>query len=149
MSVLNLRLETNDGGEPWIIEQKTFNLLNNYLQPYTTLSSTAVAKELDSLFPLNRAEPGEKEEPASFLCEMWGVVIKIAKQVPWKSPAQDKLAELLRVLRDLPSEMTVQIWGSDSKIWKDLPLLGPNLVEVWHGKQPITHENIMMLTTSQ
>ncbi|KAI9793195.1 MAG: hypothetical protein M1816_000616 [Peltula sp. TS41687] len=139
MSALQLRLETNDGGEPWIIEQKIFNLLNDYLQPHnSTLTPAAAAQELNSLFPLNRVDEAgeaEKEEPESFLWEMWGVVIQVAKQTPWKSAASahEKLAEFIKALRDLPSETTVPIWGSDSKIWQDLPLLGPNLVEAWEA----------------
>ena len=136
MSALPLRLITNDGGDPWIVEQKMFDILNDFLQPSSVLSPTAAAKQLDRLFPLNRTDSdGErKEEPESFLWELWSVIIKVAQQIPWKSRAQDRLAELIKALRDLPSEIVVEIWSSKSRIWQDLPLLGPSLTETMRSE---------------
>ncbi len=133
MSTLSLHHETHGGGEPWIIELHVFDILNEYLQPSSATSPTAAAQKIDSLFPLNREEQGKKEEPESFLWEIWELFGRVAQQIPWKHPSQDRLAELVKALCDLPSDMKVEIWGKDSRIWQDLPLLGPALTEMMNS----------------
>ncbi|KAE8393177.1 hypothetical protein BDV23DRAFT_180781 [Aspergillus alliaceus] len=68
MSRLHLNLNDDD---PWIIEQKIFDLLNDYLQPCNAKSALTTAQELDNLFPTNRSIEGQpknehREEPESF-----------------------------------------------------------------------------------
>lgn len=129
---LNFILHTSDNGEPWAINQRTFDILSTYLQDDTTLSPTDVAKNIDELFPLNRPQEGdqENEDVTSFLLEMWGVVICLAEQIPWDDPRQKKLVEVIQALKDLPGPKTIQMddWGAYA-VWLDLPLLGPALIE--------------------
>ena len=65
----------------WVITERIFHTLNAYLQPNATLSPADVAQEIDKLFPLNRPreEDRENEDPDSFLCEMWELVISVAE----------------------------------------------------------------------
>jgi Protein of unknown function (DUF3632) len=127
---LNLVLQSY--GEPWVINQRIFDILNMYLQPNATLSPTNAAQEIDKLFPLKRPreEGRENEEPESFLLEMWGVVISVAEQIPWRHPGQTRLVEFIQALKDLPDTTTVQMeyWG-EKVIWSDLPLLGLVMTE--------------------
>jgi len=133
---LNLVLQSSDNEQPWVINQRIFHILNTYLQPNATLSPTNAAQEIDKLFPLNRPreEDRENEGPESFLFEMWGVVISVAEQIPWKHPGQTRLVEVIQALRDLPGPTTVQMdsWGK-LVIWSDLPLLGPVMTERGYG----------------
>ena len=133
MAGVHLRLETNDGDEPWIIEQKMFDILNEYLQPSSALSVSEAALKINSLFTLHRPEQEGKVEPAGFLWETWVLFLTVAEQLPMDSSAQGKLASLVGALRDVPSETVANIWGSDCKIWKDLPLLGPCMVEEFNS----------------
>lgn len=139
---LDLVLHTPDGDEPWAINQKIFDILSTSLQSDSTLSMTEDAMAIDKLFPLNRPREGEKEneEPASFLFEMWGVVIGVAEQIPWNDPRQDKLVDIIRALKDLPGSTTIQMggWG-ELEVWADLPLLGPVMTETSYGLLSILH----------
>jgi hypothetical protein len=132
--ILNLRHETNgddDDGKPWVIAGHIFKIINDYLQPSNTLSATEAAQKIDALFPNNRPDVDgeEKEEAGSFLAEFWETVVMIAQQIPALHPAQDKLVGLLKALSELPTNLTVDIWGSDCRVWKDLPLIGVHMVE--------------------
>lgn len=53
MSALQLKFGDD---EPWIIEQKIFNLLNDYVQPSSTKSVFDTAHALDSIFPIHRRD---------------------------------------------------------------------------------------------
>ena len=135
-------LHTPDGDEPWVVNQQIFDVLVVSLRPGTIQTPTDAAKAIDQLFPLNRPKEGdqENEEPASFLFEMWGVVVDIAEQIPWNDPRQDSLVDIIRALRDLPDSRIVPMgsWG-DLQVWADLPLLGPVLTETVHGMLFILH----------
>ena len=130
---LNLVLQEN---EPWVINQRIFQILNTYLQPNARLSPANAAQEIDKLFPLNRRreEDRENEEPESFLFEMWEVVVSVAEQISWKHPGQSRLVELIQALRDSPDQTVVKMdeWG-ELVIWSDLPMLGPVLTERDYG----------------
>ncbi|KAI5810444.1 hypothetical protein BZA77DRAFT_287883 [Pyronema omphalodes] len=132
--ILNLRYETSgdaDDDKPWVIAEHIFNIINDYLQPSNTLSATEAAQKLDALFPNNRPDvDGEdKEEAGSFLAEFWEIIVMIAQQIPALHPAQDNLIGLLKALRELPTDLKVDIWGSDCRVWQDLPLIGVHMVE--------------------
>ena len=135
---LNLVLQEN---EPWVINQRIFQILNTYLQPNARLSPANAAQEIDKLFPLNRRreEDKENEEPESFLFEMWDVVISVAEQIPWKHAGQNRLVECIQALRDLPEPKLVRMdnWG-ELVIWSDLPMLGPVMTERNHGMRLIS-----------
>lgn len=47
---LSLYLDDDDS---WIIEQKIFNLLNNYLQPNSAITAAAAVQSVNNLFPPN------------------------------------------------------------------------------------------------
>ncbi|KAF8972226.1 hypothetical protein BDZ97DRAFT_1913447 [Flammula alnicola] len=97
-----------------------------------SVSPTDAAKEIDKLFPLNRASRDDRknEEPESFLFEMWGVVISVAEQILWKHPGQTRLVEVVQALKDFPGPTTIEMegWGKLA-VWSDLPLLGPVMTE--------------------
>ena len=105
----NLVLRSLDNDEPTVINQKIFDILNICLQ-------------------LNCPREGdiENEGPESFLWEMWGVIISVLEQIPWKHPGQIRLIiEVIRALKDIPGEtIDMESWG-EMDFWWDLPLLGP------------------------
>ena len=132
---LNLVLQSSDN-EPWIINQKIFNILNTYLQPNADQTPANAAQEIGKLSPLKRPreEDKENEDPAIFLFEMWDVVVSLAEQIPWNHPGQNRLVELIQALRDLPEPKTVELKNWDDQVvYSDLPLLGPVMTERNHG----------------
>lgn len=130
-----------DDDDPWIIEQQIFDILNHYLQPKSNITAAAAAQSIDNLFPVNRQDDEEKEDPGSFLWHLWGRFHRTAQQIPHAHPAQDKLAALIKCLRSFPSRTPVvylSSWDAEYKLWEDLPLLGPTFQEEWDGPYPLT-----------
>ncbi|THC99815.1 hypothetical protein EYZ11_000745 [Aspergillus tanneri] len=107
-----------------------FNILGDFVQPTSSTTPAAIAESIDRLKP---SLPGNDLE--SFLWETWVVFITVAEQIPHDHCSQDRLVEVIDALTQLPST-TVQIWGSDICVWKDLPLLGATMRESWRGPTP-------------
>ena len=70
---------------PWVIDHRILHILNMCVQPNGTLTPANAAQEIDKL---------KYEKPASFIWAMWGVVICVAEQTPWKHPGQTTLVKL-------------------------------------------------------
>ncbi|GIC90148.1 uncharacterized protein Aud_006580 [Aspergillus udagawae] len=144
MSSLHLELKDDD---PWFIEERIFKILLDYLQNPTTSSATT-AQALDRLFPANRPDEDQpagepREDPGSFLWHFWGVVHNVAQQIPYTAPEQDRLAELIKALKDLPSQTkTVYMasWDQTFDLWGDLPMLGPTFREIYDRMVSLTDE---------
>jgi hypothetical protein len=110
MAEVTLHLQSLEDDDPWIIEQKTFDILNDYLQPYSTISAVTAAIALDDLNPMKRKESGEEVEAIeSFLLETWGTFIEIAKQIPRDHSSQERFIDLIEVLTHLPL-ISVTVW---------------------------------------
>ncbi|KAF9888622.1 hypothetical protein FE257_008554 [Aspergillus nanangensis] len=107
---------------------KASNLLDTYCQPSNNTTPASVAEEINRLAQgiLHSAEPDIEE----FLWEVWKVFITIAKQIPSDHESQERLVGVIAALTEL-CPTTIQIWGSDIRLWKDLPLLGPSMREAW------------------
>ncbi|KAJ8069136.1 hypothetical protein OCU04_002810 [Sclerotinia nivalis] len=131
MAELTLRLQSLEDDDPWIIEQKTFDILNDYLQPDSIISAETAAIALDDLNPMKRKESGEEVEATeSFLLETWGTFIESAKQIPSDHSSQAKFVVLIKALIHLPPT-PVTVWKSERKLWEDLPLIGVAFREAW------------------
>ncbi|PKX96521.1 DUF3632 domain-containing protein [Aspergillus novofumigatus IBT 16806] len=142
----SLRLELKDD-DPWIIEEKIFKILRDYLQA-PAASPAAAAQALDRLFPANRPDEDQpagepREDPGSFLWHFWGVVHNVAQQIPYAAPEQDRLAELIKALKSLTSQtktVYLEAWGYTFALWGDLPLLGPTFREMYDCMVSLTDE---------
>ena len=135
MSLIDLRLEDDD---PWEVGQKIFDILRDFVQSVTPPSASQAAASLAALYPDNRPlKDGEAKESAeTFLLEMWEVVVKVAVQLEPGSTEQEKLALLLKTLRDTKPEQTLLIWNRPTVLWKELPLLGPTMTETFNSITP-------------
>ncbi|KAF7164770.1 hypothetical protein CNMCM5623_009152 [Aspergillus felis] len=144
MSSLHLELKDDD---PWFIEEKIFKILRDYLQD-PAASPVHTAQALDRLFPAHRADEDQpagepREDPGSFLWHFWDVVHNVAQQIPYTAPEQDRLAELIKALKDLTSQTkTVYMasWDQNFDLWGDLPMLGPTLRETYDRMASLTDE---------
>ncbi|KAF7590279.1 hypothetical protein BBP40_003016 [Aspergillus hancockii] len=111
-----------------------FSILDEYLQPSSSTTPSAAAHSIHGLAkPLLSGPDAENLE--NFVWEFWVIFINIAKQIPCDSPSQDRLVELVKALSEIPPT-TIQIWGNDTRLWADLPLLGPNMREAWNPPTP-------------
>ncbi|GIK00107.1 hypothetical protein Aspvir_004123 [Aspergillus viridinutans] len=124
----SLSLESQ--AEPDSTEQHIFNILNDYLQPSSTTPPSEAAQAIHALTPKAASTQEEDSELEDFLWSTWGTIIKIAKQIDDNHPSQDRLVDVIHALTELPPT-TVSIWGSENRLWKDLPILGPSLRESW------------------
>ncbi|GES64670.1 hypothetical protein ATEIFO6365_0009015900 [Aspergillus terreus] len=105
----NLKSPSNNGA-------RLFESLAAYLQPSSTTPAATIADEINqsALSQLGSAEPDI--EP--FLWEIWKLFITIARQIPPDHPSQDRLVDVVQAL-------------GDTRLWTDLPLLGPSMREAW------------------
>ncbi|GFF51678.1 hypothetical protein IFM61606_02308 [Aspergillus udagawae] len=123
-------LSLKSQAEPNSTEQRIFNILNDYLQPSSTTPPSEAAQAIHALTPKAGSTPEENPDLEDFLWSTWGTIIKTAKQIKDNHPSQDRLVDLIHALTELPPT-TVSIWSSETRLWKDLPILGPTLRESW------------------
>ena len=127
MSPVKLSIEDDD---PWEVSLDIFNLLCDFIQSSSPSSPSTAASNLNALYPDNRVHgDGKKESPASFLLEMWDVVIKVAIQLELDSPELRRLVLLIKTLRDVKPEQMLHVWDRPVILWKDLPLLRAAMTE--------------------
>jgi hypothetical protein len=73
-------------------------------------------------------------EVESQLWRVWKAVVATATQTPHDSPGQQKLADFVLELRNRPvlerQGTACKVW--DAVVWKDLPILGPQMREAWN-----------------
>ncbi|KAI0406963.1 hypothetical protein F4802DRAFT_555159 [Xylaria palmicola] len=92
-----------------------FGILNGYIQPESaTPASKAAASFTHSV----------QATDEDFFRGFWADVFSVAEQIPHDSPAQDKLAALVRELTLVP-ETGDTVW--EARVWTDLPLLGASI----------------------
>lgn len=125
--------------DPWLIEWMMFHALNGYLQPGGHLTAEEVALCLDALLPDNRPntadDPKEdREETASFICELSDLIWKIAKQIPHDHESQDKLVQLIPALQRRPITVMVQRFDiSHQTLWQ--PVWRGGSLDGWDDSQ--------------
>ncbi|KAI9887040.1 MAG: hypothetical protein M1823_001112 [Watsoniomyces obsoletus] len=145
MSAIELHFDARD---PWIIEQKIFDLLKDFVQPSSTLSPATTVKAIDRLLPPNRRaedqpEGGEEEDAEGFVEYLWIRFHDVARQIPHDSPAQERLAALVRELQQTTSQTPTIPMGSNEterRIWQDMPSFGWTLWEETDTMGPSSEE---------
>ncbi|KAM4062967.1 hypothetical protein HRG_010470 [Hirsutella rhossiliensis] len=92
----------------------------------TDAAAATAATDLDKLY---RAEKPDAVE--DFLWSLWMLLIATVKKVPADDARQQLLVETVAQLtrkRDDP----VKLWGQDTKVWSELPMLGPCMRDAWN-----------------
>lgn len=100
----------------------------NALSP-TELSAETTAGELDTRYPAGKG-PDKAED---FLWTLWTLFLNVARKVPATDARQQLLVSVVRKLKAKDRE-TVQLWGNDTNVWGDLPMLGPCMREAWNTR---------------
>ena len=112
------------------IESKLYGILQPVVNDPKSSKASDVAGKIDELF--SSGYSGDKAE--DFLYTLWNFYIEAAKEVPAEnSAAMGLLADVVAKLKRIDRE-TVEIWGKNSKVWGDLPMLGPCMRDAWNCK---------------
>ncbi|CAG9943800.1 unnamed protein product [Clonostachys rosea f. rosea IK726] len=80
---------------------------------------------------LYRSGYNTDEKAEDFLWAFWTFYIEVAKKV---SVQDSRLQLLILIVERLKarSDGSVEIWGKETKVWADLPMLGPCAREAWN-----------------
>ncbi|KAI5867009.1 hypothetical protein GGS23DRAFT_553122 [Durotheca rogersii] len=111
-------------------------ILNSAFAPENPTPAREAAQAIDALC----IEDYEKNGTASStLWWFWDLIHDLARQVPYDSPEQDRLAAVIQALHDLPPK-TVNLgedWGLGSQnpveIWTKFPMFGNTLYDKLNG----------------
>ncbi|KAI9151755.1 hypothetical protein HJFPF1_08965 [Paramyrothecium foliicola] len=106
----------------------TLDAAINALSP-TELSAETTAGELDNRYPAGRGA----EDVEAYLWTLWTLYLNVAKKVPANDVRQQLLVTVVKKLKAKDRE-TLSLWGNDTKIWSDLPMLGPCMREAWNTR---------------
>ncbi|XTI85010.1 hypothetical protein V2W45_1518315 [Cenococcum geophilum] len=106
MAPLTLRLKSLEDLDPWIIEQKAFDILNEFLQPNSTVSPKTTARAINELTPMKRRALQGNGEGERFI-------------------------QFFEELNSLPPTTITTQDGYDIRFWTKLPSLDTSLREAW------------------
>ncbi|KAF3393942.1 hypothetical protein F1880_004895 [Penicillium rolfsii] len=114
-------------------EEQLFNILHDLLQPGPIIEAADAAAKINDLFPSSEDDPKaavDENDPAAdpdtFLWSLWGLIIQVMRLVPPQHPGQIRMISFLQELAKIPTR-TLDIWGSEQKLWSDFPILRPCL----------------------
>ncbi|KAL4066143.1 hypothetical protein V8B97DRAFT_1093813 [Scleroderma yunnanense] len=122
---LILGIECNHNEEPSDVEQFAFDILNEYLQPFSSTSPTDAAWQFNDGLPLNHPDLDEKDQwhPGPLMEEIWDFMWRLAQQIPHDHPSQERFVQFIVALRDLPVDIPICIYKTPHHLWHDLPML--------------------------
>ncbi|KAK5995193.1 hypothetical protein PT974_03591 [Cladobotryum mycophilum] len=128
MSALTIDLQSlasADGDHS--IETKLLNILDFALNSpsQSETSVETVASQIDQLF----SGPDDAEE---VIWATWTFILNVVKKIPIDDERLQFLVSVVGKLKT-KSRQTVEIWGSNTNVWKDLPLFGAVAREAWNG----------------
>ncbi|CEJ53947.1 hypothetical protein PMG11_00278 [Penicillium brasilianum] len=112
-------------------EEKLFIILQDLLQPGPIIEAADAAAKINDLFPSNdedsKAPVDENTaDPEAFLWSLWGLIIQVMRLVHPQHPGQIRMISFMQALGKFPTR-TLDIWGSEQKLWSDFPILRPCL----------------------
>lgn len=91
-------------------------------------AAVATAGKLDALYCAAK-EPAAVE---AFLWSLWSQLISTARNIPADDPRQQRLVLMMEKLQQVRDDK-VELWGQTTRIWTELPMLGPCTREAWDG----------------
>jgi hypothetical protein len=112
-------------------EAKILSVLSNAINniPPTEVSAETTAGEIDELY--------SAELPAveDFLWSFWTLLVAVAKKIPADDPRQQLLVLTVGKLTAKRDD-EVEMWGQKTRVWSELPMLGPVMRDEWNRKFP-------------
>lgn len=109
------------------VESKVASILD----PALNGGSASADDVVNGVSSLYRSGHDTDDKAEDFLWAFWTLYIEVAKKVPARDERQELLVSIVGALK-ARDDGTVEIWGNDTKVWADLPMLGPCTREAWN-----------------
>jgi hypothetical protein len=144
MAVPYLKLEIKQYGdfEPSSTCVAVFDLITALLNPSSSSTQPtplSTAHAIDALYtklttedPTTAPDP-TTADPENFLWNLWDTFLDLACQVPSGHPSSPLLIHFIKSLASLPSDRIAAVWGTESRLWQDLPFLKQLALEEVNG----------------
>ena len=91
----------------------------------TELSAATAADEIDKLYPAGTPDAED------FLWSLWSLLVSVAKKIPAHDARQQLLVTMIEKLKSKRDDQ-VQMWGQTTRVWTELPMLGPVMRDSWN-----------------
>ncbi|GAO14597.1 hypothetical protein UVI_02009500 [Ustilaginoidea virens] len=91
----------------------------------TELSAETAADEIDKLYPAGTPDAED------FLWSLWSLLVSVAKKIPAHDARQQLLVTMIEKLKSKRDDQ-VQMWGQTTRVWTELPMLGPVMRDSWN-----------------
>ncbi|KAG6010689.1 hypothetical protein E4U21_005188 [Claviceps maximensis] len=92
--------------------------------PPTQESAEKTAGQIDSLYPSDTLEAED------WLWTFWSIFIGVARLIPADDERQELLVLTLAKLKT-SRDQEVEMWGQQTRVWSELPMLGPVMRDSW------------------
>ncbi|KAH6605692.1 hypothetical protein Trco_004845 [Trichoderma cornu-damae] len=102
-------------------------------------AAAAAADGIDELCP-------RSEDAEGFLWSLWTLLVDVSKRIPLGDWRMNGLVEVVEKLKAKQGG-SVEIWGSSSSLWADMPLLGPVMREAWDTTPEFDNNSPQQATT--
>ncbi|CAH0046668.1 unnamed protein product [Clonostachys solani] len=127
-------IKTTSLTEPGI---SILNIIENALNSTSPGSASIAAQGLDLLCPSTKST-----EVGDYIWVLWTMLLEVAQALPPDSdkPGQGTLVAILFELQQC-AKGDVSLWGSEWRLWRDLPLLSNFMDETW--TDPVRNDEIL------
>ncbi|KAH7312396.1 hypothetical protein B0I35DRAFT_436896 [Stachybotrys elegans] len=109
------------------LDAQLLDILDAHVNASTPPDTTAA--ELDKLYPAGASS----EDAENFLWNLWTLFERVVRKIPAGDDRHQGLISVVEKLKSIDRE-TIQLWGKDTKVWSDLPMLGPTMREAWNTR---------------
>ncbi|KAL4064740.1 hypothetical protein V8B97DRAFT_2025945 [Scleroderma yunnanense] len=113
---LTLGVECHPDLKPSDVEQFTFAILNEYLQPSSSASPIDTALQLNNGLPWGH--PDVDRDVSAMMACIWDLVFRLAQQIPHDHPSQERLVQFIIALRDLPIDTPSFLGDPVEHFWR-------------------------------
>ncbi|KYK55149.1 hypothetical protein DCS_07111 [Drechmeria coniospora] len=97
-------------------------------------SAEEAAADIDKLYPVGSTDAAEE-----FLWSFWTLLVATVKKVPATSDP-DRMQPMVSMIAHLRSlrDDEVEMWGQKTRVWSELPMLGPCMRDAWNMRPMFT-----------
>ncbi|PHH61373.1 hypothetical protein CDD81_451 [Ophiocordyceps australis] len=129
-----ITLTSTDSSTSSPTEPQLINILSAALNSTSSCSSPQsaadkAASQIDQLYPGSSSSADSIE---AFLWSFWSLLIAAAKKISATDNTRHKLlVDIVAKLKTCRDEH-VELWGQQTRVWGELPMLGPCMREAWN-----------------
>ncbi|OGM51054.1 hypothetical protein ABOM_000032 [Aspergillus bombycis] len=127
MDPIHLKIEAPT---PHDFETPIQTIITAAIQPTNALPAKDAALALDTGYVDYIKNPGM--DPAGVLTCFWELINSFASQIPYESPAQEKLVAIVQELAGVTSKQTIL----NQKLWRNVPYFASEFPQSWEAVSP-------------